>query len=399
MTIGLKNISRAESAAHVPEVLDVHVVLLTAFVAPHKLPIYEALARRVRKLTVLVSTAMESNRLWQPEFGNVDVQVQKTLTFSRPRRHPHGFEYPLYVHIPWDTLSHLRRLRPDVIISHEFGFRSVFSSVYKMLSRQTPLIFWAGLSEHTEKGKGWHRYLLRKVLLKFANNVVVNGDSGGRYLQKMGLPPKRIFRFPYATIPSKFDDYTPQRDPDVSQRLLYVGMINECKGILPFLQGLALWGEQHPERDIVFDLVGDGPLRKEVAAFPVPHNVHLKLWGHLDYSELADRYENAGIFVFPTMKDDWGMVTNEAMNAALPVLGSVYSQAVDQMIVHGKNGWRFRTDHPDEVTSAIDDALSTPHAALLEMGQAAKQRIAHRTPDYAAQHLVTAILAAREDGF
>ena len=63
------------------------------------------------------STTVEPNRSWQPDVGSLDVRVQRTWTLRRSWKHPSGFVDPKYVHIPWDTLPLLRRLRPDVVIS------------------------------------------------------------------------------------------------------------------------------------------------------------------------------------------------------------------------------------------------------------------------------------------
>ena len=88
-----------------------HVVILMNFVPPHQLPVLCELSKRVGKLTVLISTPMEPNRDWAVEWGDLDVQVQKSVTVNRLWRHPSGFAEDNYVHIPWDTVTRLRALR------------------------------------------------------------------------------------------------------------------------------------------------------------------------------------------------------------------------------------------------------------------------------------------------
>lgn len=376
--------------------LDVHVALLTVFVPPHKKPIFEELAKRVRRLTVLISTPMEDNRDWHVDHGNLDVITQQSTTLETTRRHDVGFRDRMFVHIPWDTIGHLRRLRPDVIIADEFGFRTLFSELYAWMNPRTPLIIWAGLSEHTERGKGWMRWLLRKMLLWRADHIVVNGRSGARYLERLGMPAERILRFPYATIPSRFDQSPPQRGPETAHRLVFLGRLIELKGVGPFLERLAFWSARNPDRQLEFTIVGDGPHRPQIEAIPLPANLHLRFAGFCDYEQIADELERAGIFVFPSLSDDWGMAVNEGMQASLPILGSIYSQAVDEMISDGHTGWRFRTNHPEEIDRAIEAALATPHARLLEIGQNARARIEHRTPEYSAGYLIRAIRAAAE---
>ncbi|HEV3022578.1 MAG TPA: glycosyl transferase family 1, partial [Pirellulales bacterium] len=87
--------------------LDVHVALLTNFIPPHALPVYVELARRLGRLTVLLSTPMEPNRKWQPDHATLEVRLQRTLTLKRPWKHPTGFRDTNCVHLPWDTIGAL----------------------------------------------------------------------------------------------------------------------------------------------------------------------------------------------------------------------------------------------------------------------------------------------------
>ncbi len=101
------------------------VVLLTNFIAPYRLPLYQAIGDRVSEFQVLISTPMEPNRSWQPNWEGLNVTVQKNVTLQRSWRHPHGFSEDIYVHIPYDTLWLLHQKQPDIIISGEMGFRTV----------------------------------------------------------------------------------------------------------------------------------------------------------------------------------------------------------------------------------------------------------------------------------
>lgn len=379
------------------EQLAARVAILVPFVAPHKKPIYQALASRCDSLAVLVSTPMEENRYWQPDWEGLDVVVQRTWTIRQIFRHRVGFREPLFVHVPVDTWKRLRQLQPDVIISHEFGFRTLFAAMYRIAARNTRLIIWGGLSEHTEKGKGLARLLLRKLLIRLADVVVVNGKSGMRYVRSLGMPDVRVLRFPYATIPSPFDEGPPERDESTRDHLVFVGSLIERKGIVPFVECLADWCRLHPDREIRLTLVGEGPERPKLEALAKPDNLRLDICGHCGYERIHQAYREASIFAFPSLMDDWGMAVNEAMQAGLPILGSPYSQAIDEMVVEGELGWRFHTDRTDEMYAAVDRALNAPWDELQAMGKQARRRIEHRTPDYAAGFLIRAAKRARQE--
>ena len=71
---------------------------------------------------------------------------------------------------------------------------------------------------------------------------------------------------------------------------------------------------------------------------PRPGNLELMILGQCDYERISECYASAGIFAFPSLADDWGMAVNEAMLAGLPVLGSTYSQAVEEMCLIDETG-------------------------------------------------------------
>jgi glycosyltransferase involved in cell wall biosynthesis len=108
------------------------------------------------------------------------------------------------------------------------------------------------------------------------------------------------------------------------------------------------------------------------------------------------RYAEAGIMVLPTFADEWGLVVNEALASGLPVLGSVYSSAVEDLVVNGSNGWLFRPDDPDDMYRAIDACLRTPESVLLEMRSKAREVSLRISPEYVVDSIMAAVLYARD---
>ncbi len=174
-------------------------------------------------------------------------------------------------------------------------------------------------------------------------------------------------------------------------RLLYCGQLIERKGLLPFLSHLSDWAISHPGQRVEFSIAGDGPLRNLLATYSPPPNLLIKLLGHVPYDRLPEVYGQNGMFVFPTLADEWGMVVVEAMASSLPVLGSAYSQAVEELVVDGKNGWIFRPDQPGDVRAAINRALSASSEELDRFGMAARQQVKTMTPVAMVDQIVSAV--------
>ncbi len=344
---------------------DGHVALLTNYIPPYALPVYLALAHRVGKLTLLLSTPMEPNRNWDAEWGSLNVKLQRTISLQRPWKHPVGFRESMSVHLPLDTLGQLRSLRPDVVVSAQLGVRSLLAALYAGWTR-TPLALFVNLSEHQERNHGRLRNGLRRWLIRRATAIAVNGTSGARYLRRLGAEPGRLFHVPYAALPG-FDNIPLERTAPGAHTLLYAGQLIERKGLLPFVEALARWARRHDDEQVQLDVAGSGPLEGALRAMVLPANFRLQLLGERSYAELRRCYAQASVLAFPTLSDEWGLVVNEAMAAGMPVLGSVYSQAVEDLCVEGRTGWRFRPDVPGEMDAAIDRALATPPEQLEAM--------------------------------
>lgn len=367
------------------------VALLMNFVAPYRVPLFQSVRAQLGEFRIFVSTAMEPDRPWRPDWSGLDVVVQKTLT--KPARHRHnGFEQQLYIHFPYDTLPQLFRYSPDVTISGELGLRSLQAALYRRLRRDSRLIIWATLSEYTETGWGVVRRTLRRFILSAADGVIVNGASGARYIA--GLDPRvAVFVMNQPVDVPRFAALPLERTAGPARRLIYSGRLIGQKGVVEFQRAVAEWARARASARIEIIWLGDGELRSDLETETVPDNVGQRFLGYASYDALPDLYGSSDILVLPSKFDEWGLVVNEAMASGLPVLGSRYSQAVEEMVVDGVTGWTFDPLRPETVATALDRIFATSDEALMAMRAAARARASEITPDSAAACMVSAIAA------
>ncbi|MEX0892409.1 MAG: glycosyltransferase family 4 protein [Gemmatimonadota bacterium] len=364
------------------------IALLTNFVPPYRLPLYRALRERAGELRVLASTGMEADRSWAPAWGDLDVILQRTLTLRRTWRHER-FHERYEQHVPWDTLPQLARWRPDAVISAEFGARSLQALLYARAAR-IPALLWATGVDHLETDRGAFRRLARRALLRAADGVLVNGAGGARYIRGLGFPDAAIHRVPYAIELGPFTALPATRPPDAARRLLYTGSLSERKGVDVLLRGVAEWGRRYPAERLHLTIVGQGPAEARLRALELPANVAVAWAGAVAYDALPSWYAGAGLAIFPTLGDEWGLVVQEAMAAGVPVIGSVWAQAVDELVRDGANGWRFRPDDPGAVADVLARALATPDAELAEMRHTARATARRITPELMAGRIMAA---------
>ena len=366
------------------------VALLVNAIVRHQQPQFAAAKKLLPGLQCLLSTDREPQRDYAAVFDSLDVTLQKTLTLRKTWKHRSGFADDLYVHIPYDTLAQLRRRKPTAILSFELGFRSLASAIYRRTHSNTSLTVLVNESEHTVSSWGLSRRMMRPWILKTADLVTYNGSSCRRYLDKMGVPQDRQKLMTYVAHPAMIHHGSTQRDFNERHRLLHVGQMTERKHILPFIQTLSRWCKLHPAQPVELTLVGRGVLQNAIESLRLPENLKLNFAGVVDPTELPKIYAQHGVLVFPTLADEWGLVTNEAMHSGLPVLGSVYAQANLDLIQDKINGWQFQSDDENSTLAGLDQVFRTSVDQLNLMAASARMSVEHRTPQWGGRLLAEA---------
>lgn len=379
--------------------LDARVVLLTHYIPEHQIDIYRCLAKRIRDFRVLLSTSIEANRHFQPDWRGVDVVVQKTWTFHQRWRHDVGFDDRLFVHVPYDTWHQLDRFRPDVILSYELGARSLASAFYRRMKRDCRLILCTFMSTHTEKGRGWMREALRRRLIRQADALTYNSQNCRELLIKYGAPDASLYQFPYAANSLFTEQPTPNFANTADRCLLYVGQISDRKGVARMLDQLADAARKRAEHKIKLTLAGEGPLRSELQSRSYPQNLELNWLGHVSLENLPELMHKHSALILPTLADEWAVVVNEALHCGLPVIGSCLAQACLSLIEPGRNGWRYDPRKPNDLEAVIEQFYQRDARILSEMRQHALQTVSDRTPAWAADAVLQAcrqVLTTRE---
>jgi len=380
--------------------LDVHVVVLNNYFRMHHVATYQELAKRVRKLTILLSVPMEPDREWDANWADLDVRIQKNWMWIANWRHSAGFKEANFIHVPIDTVSQLKSLKPDIVFSYEMGMRTLLASWYRRFHRGAPLVMVGNMSEHIEMDRGLLRRSFRWLVKKGVDYFTYNGPSCLRYLKSLAISDERLFHLPYCIDPETV--YRGERkliedSNETPRRLFYGGAISERKGILQFASALQRWCNENPHQHVELTIGGSGDLQESVAACSA-QNLATTFLGNCDLKRLRNAYGNADICVFPTLADEWGLVPIEAMASGIPVLGSIFAQSVETVVEEGSNGWVFDPTDTRSTHNAIDRAMACTRTKLLEMGDRAKASVAHISPLSTADNIsqiITNVLPLR----
>jgi len=309
------------------------VAILTHMVTPYRVPILEFVARQF-DVTVFYS-GRESNRAeWEGierelKLARVKRSWGVTLKYwKRVAGTPIGVGF---FHITPGYFLDLLRWRPDAIISTEMGFRSLVALLYGTVFRKPVWVWWGG-TVHTEGAVGALRRWFRRIVARWAPGWISYGRTSTEYLLSLGIDRRRILE-----IQNCVDECTfaarPPRAFDVSPRpvLLHAGQMIPRKGIAQLLEAAKALQDEGATFSVL--LVGNGSERQALEEHATRlglANVHFR--PGVPASQMPAVYQSADLYVFPTLRDAWGLVVNEAMLSGIPVLASVYAGCAAELL-------------------------------------------------------------------
>jgi len=362
------------------------LAFLTNFVPPTRLATFEFISERI-DATFLVDDLSEANRRWKVNTGSLNVEVVPGFTLKKKYWHPAGFSEQAFLHLPVGLTWVLWRLRPTHVISGELGFRTAVACAYRLLRPSTRLTVWTEGTQHTDGPRGAVRRVFRQLLVKVPDAFLACSTDARALLAASGAAPDRI-RVSFAASGFTEIGPPPVRTPEQRARLLYAGQFVERKGLRPFMEALIAVCRSLQNRRVEMWFVGYGEEEKWLRDLKVPSCLSLRILPPVQFERMPDFYRQCGIFVFPTLADVWGLVTNEAMAYSMPVLGSRYAASVCDLVEDRRMGWTFVPGDREGTVRAIREALTTPPEQLERMGTLARESVRHITPDRFASDLL-----------
>jgi glycosyltransferase involved in cell wall biosynthesis len=150
-----------------------------------------------------------------------------------------------------------------------------------------------------------------------------------------------------------------QADPaDASgEYVLFVGRLEEGKGLLDMLAAAKLMEQSHTCREVRFVIVGDGPLltRLQDMLAGTSLSTRFTFVGHIDAGnrdKLLQIYRHAKLFVLPSHHEGMPTVLLEAMACGLPVVACAVG-GCRELIDDGRNGMLVPARQPGALAAAL----------------------------------------------
>ncbi|MCI8394544.1 MAG: glycosyltransferase family 4 protein [Bacilli bacterium] len=173
-------------------------------------------------------------------------------------------------------------------------------------------------------------------------------------------------------IPNMLDENLSFISDYSEKRILFVGRLEKEKGVFDALEV----AKRLQERMISFhlDIVGDGPLRKEVEQNIYERNLssYVTLHGFQNRDFIQNLYRHASLYLMTSFTESFGLVLLEAMNAGIPCLAFSSAEGACELISNDVNGYLIEERNMEEMVNHIDLLLKRP-AKIQELGKNARE--------------------------
>ena len=184
-------------------------------------------------------------------------------------------------------------------------------------------------------------------------------------LVEHGAPFDAVHVIPYGVDTVRFTpDLSRRRDEGSKLHLLFVGRINQRKGIKYLLEALHLVASDQVELTVCGRVVDDLELFR-------PFADRILIRPDVSHAELVAAYQAADLFVFPSVAEGFGQVLLEALACGLPILSTTHTAAPD-LIESGRQGFVIDPRSSVQLAERINWAL-THRAELFAMRAEARQ--------------------------
>jgi glycosyltransferase involved in cell wall biosynthesis len=186
--------------------------------------------------------------------------------------------------------------------------------------------------------------------IDLADVVIVNSEWSKQCLIKEGVDERKLEVVPlvYESKRSQNND-APHAESnhleDVVFQVLFLGQINLRKGIARLIEAMRLL------KDKPIHLTLAGPCEIDSSSWADLPNVE---WlGSVPRSEVGRLYDEADVFILPTLSDGYAITQLEALSRGLPVIASAHCGAA---VNEGVNGWILADLEPETIVGAITRA-------------------------------------------
>lgn len=321
------------------------VLIITTIMAPYRVDLFKSIAKQV-ELTVCFEQYRDNTRDESWYSRNID---GFNFILNEKNRH-YKFN---------QNVKHEIDKGYDYVIFYEYSTKLAINFILYCQRKKVPYLI--NCDGAFVKKNNFAKYFIKSMLIKGASGLLANGVSAIQYFLYYGANENKIYLHDFTSLnKSDFDNennndcedlFLQYNIPSHGKICLAVGRYIPSKHF-EFL--IEIWDRVSPECYLL--IIGNG-IYKDKYIDLIKNNKHsnIRVVSHLNKEKLFKLYRKGKLLLFPVDDEIWGLVVEEAMSQGLPVIGTVGSNAVTELIKNEKNGFILSRDSPSEWVNNINE--------------------------------------------
>jgi glycosyltransferase involved in cell wall biosynthesis len=346
----------------------VSTALLTTYLTGYRMPLFERLADRFEVEVLCFGGGARYVPAW---FSNLDQQLTAA---PFPARRLEGAREAFNV------------ARDYELVIAPFAGGATLPAAYMGARRyERRFILWASVWAQPRSVAHAAALPMIRLIYRDADAVIAYGEHVRRFVAGIRGRDDDVFVAPQSVEPELFGREVSDSEVEAFRAehglgdgplVLYAGRLVSEKGIEVLLDA---WPMVSADATLV--LIGDGPLAARVGAVP-----RTRLLGALARADLPVAYAAAEFALLPSIptprfREPWGLVCNEAMHQARPVIATTAVGAVaGGLVVDGETGLVVAPGDARALAGAIERLLAD-ESLRSRLGARAREAVSAYTYD------------------
>lgn len=280
----------------------------------------------------------------------------------------------------------LRRRDIEVLVIHGYQYATNLMAIAAARKLGIKVLI-RGDTNPKIRRKFWKSTLRQgvlRLLYRQIDGALAAGKLNAEHYRRHGMKESRIFEMPFAVNNDYFQSriLNPEQAAEFRRRegleattpvILFASKMSPRKRAGDLLE--AYWRARENGCDAQLVFVGDGIQRSALEQQAGQKGLDKVYFaGFRNQSELPAWYSIADIFVLPSAREPWGLVTNEVMNAGVPVICTDEVGAAADLVHHGETGYVYPAGEVERLSEHLRVLVEQPRMRR-KMGEAARERI------------------------
>jgi glycosyltransferase involved in cell wall biosynthesis len=281
----------------------------------------------------------------------------------------------------------VRRVNPDLAVISGWLDKRYLPAARMLKRKGVPVV--TGLDEQ------WHGSLKQHIasflcflLKRYFSHIWVSGPYQYEYARRIGFKKNEIVFNLYSADLDTFNDAYMQckstKEKSYPHRFLFVGRFEKMKGVDLQAEAWRMVGDK--KRDWELHFIGNGSLRGYLET-----QSGVFVHGFMQPDQLKNEIQHYGCFILPSRNEPWGVVIQEFAAAGLPIICSNSCGAAPVFLIHGLNGFKFKSGDICSLSSKMLDIINTSDRDLCRMSVSAHEMGQHITPSLSAASLISVV--------